>query len=87
MSYASLLAPMKPPSPIDIAPAISSARPPNTTSLVSPKEAKPAVRANGTVMPSDTPMMASDIIRGLILNRHLGVTGGSSGGGSPPSGF
>ena len=71
LTYASLFAPMKPPSPIDMAPAMSSASPPKTTSLVSPRDANPAVRANGTVMPSETPMMASEIMRGLRVNRRL----------------
>lgn len=64
--YASLLAPMKPPSPMERAPAMSSAKPPKTTTLVSPRYASPAVRAKGTVMPSEMPMMASEIMRGLI---------------------
>jgi hypothetical protein len=42
--------------PILIAPAISSATPPSTTSLESPIELRPAVRAKGTVKPSDKPM-------------------------------
>lgn len=63
--YASLLAPMKPPSPIESAPAMSSAKPPKTTTLVSPRYASPAVSAKGTVMPSEIPMMASEIMRGL----------------------
>lgn len=36
-TYASLLAPMKPPNPIERAPAISSAKPPRTTTFVSPR--------------------------------------------------
>lgn len=63
--YASLLAPMKPPSPIDREPAMSSAKPPKTTTLVSPRYESPAVSAKGTVMPSEIPMMASEIMRGL----------------------
>lgn len=63
--YASLLAPMKPPSPMERAPAMSSAKPPKTTTLVSPRYASPAVSAKGTVMPSEIPMMASEIMRGL----------------------
>ena len=85
-AYASLLAPMKPPRPMERAPAMSSARPPRTTSFVSPMEAKPAVRANGTVMPSDTPMMASEIMRGLTLKPQR-FAGGCSGGASEPGGF
>lgn len=68
IAYASLFAPMNPPKPIDMAPATSSAKPAYMTILVVPSEAKPAVRANGTVIPSDMPMIASDIIRGLSLN-------------------
>lgn len=56
---------MKPPSPMERAPAMSSAKPPKTTTLVSPRYASPAVSAKGTVMPSEIPMMASEIIRGL----------------------
>ena len=47
----------KPPMPIEMAPAISSAIPPSTTSLDSPSDERPAVRAKGTVRPSDRPMM------------------------------
>ena len=67
--YASLLAPIIPPRPIEIAPEISSASPPRMTKRVSPSEERPAVRANGTVKPSERPRMASDIMRGLGLNR------------------
>ncbi len=42
--------------PIEIAPAMSSAMPPRTTSLDSPRDERPAVRANGTVRPSERPM-------------------------------
>lgn len=49
-----------------MAPAINSARPAKITVLV-PSVDNPAVRANGTVRPSDKPMMASDMIRGSIL--------------------
>lgn len=42
--------------PIDIAPAMSSATPPRTTSLDSPREDRPAVRAKGTVRPSERPI-------------------------------
>ena len=67
-TYASLFAPMKPPRPMLIAPANSSASPPSTTTLVSPKPESPAVNANGTVSPSLSPMMASDIILGLSFH-------------------
>lgn len=56
---------MKPPSPMERAPAMSSAKPPKTTTLVSPRYASPAVSAKGTVMPSEIPMIASEIIRAL----------------------
>ena len=46
----------KPPTPIEIAPAISSATPPSTTIFDSPRLDKPAVRAKGTVRPSDSPI-------------------------------
>ena len=42
--------------PIEIAPAMSSAIPPRMTSLDSPRDERPAVRANGTVRPSERPM-------------------------------
>lgn len=44
-----------PPRPIEIAPAHNSARPPVTTSLELPRPESPAVRAKGTVNPSDRP--------------------------------
>jgi hypothetical protein len=44
------------PHPIEMAPAISSATPPRITTLEFPSPARPAVRANGTVKPSDRPM-------------------------------
>lgn len=65
-THSSLFAPRYPPSPMEIAPAISSANPPNTTTLVSPSADNPAVRANGTVIPSDKPIMASDTVRPSI---------------------
>jgi hypothetical protein len=46
-----------PPRPIDMAPAHNSARPPVTTRLLEPSDERPAVRAKGTVRPSDRPMM------------------------------
>jgi hypothetical protein len=48
---------------MEMAPAINSAIPPNTTTFVSSNVDKPAVKANGTVIPSDKPMMASEITR------------------------
>ena len=83
-TYASLFAPINPPSPMEIAPAMSSASPPRTTKRVSPSDDKPAVRANGTVNPSESPMMASEIIRGLSSNR-LRFRAGSSCRGRKPS--
>jgi len=68
-AYASLLAPMKPPKPIEMAPAINSAKPPRVTSRALPNADNPAVRAKGTVNPSERPMMASEIMRGVGLNR------------------
>lgn len=57
---------MKPPNPMERAPAMSSANPPKTTTLVSPRYANPAVSAKGTVIPSEIPIMASEIIRALM---------------------
>ena len=54
---------------MEMAPAISSAKPPRTTSRAFPREDRPAVRAKGTVIPSERPMMASEIIRALGLKR------------------
>jgi len=49
---------------MDMAPDTNSAIPPVITNLESPKDDKPAVNANGTVNPSDNPMMISDITLG-----------------------
>ena len=46
----------KPPTPMEMAPAMSSATPPSTTSFDSPRLESPAVNANGTVNPSDNPI-------------------------------
>jgi hypothetical protein len=50
-----------------MAPAISSANPPYTTTFVSPSADNPAVNAKGTVNPSERPMTASEITRPSIL--------------------
>ena len=50
-----------------IEPAISSARPPKITTLVLPRVDSPEVRANGTVRPSESPMVAS--AKSLALRR------------------
>ncbi|KIW31909.1 hypothetical protein, variant [Cladophialophora immunda] len=71
-TYLSLLAPTYPPSPIDIAPAISSASPPRITTLVSPRAVRPAVRANGTVSPSESPRIASETTRALMRKSQSG---------------
>ena len=42
--------------PIEIAPAISSAIPLKMTSFEFPRDERPAVKANGTVSPSERPM-------------------------------
>ena len=42
--------------PMEIAPAISSAIPPKMTSFESPRDERPAVKADGTVSPSERPM-------------------------------
>ncbi|KAH3671003.1 hypothetical protein OGAPHI_000714, partial [Ogataea philodendri] len=52
---------------MEIAPETSSAIPPVMTSLESPKDERPAVRANGTVNPSLSPMIKSLITRGSVL--------------------
>lgn len=70
-THPSLLAPTYPPNPIEIAPAINSANPPRTTTLVSPRADNPALSANGTVSPSDMPRIASETIRGLMRVRVL----------------
>lgn len=41
---------------------MSSARPPRITTLVSPSAVSPAVRAKGTVRPSESPKIASETI-------------------------
>jgi hypothetical protein len=53
----------QPPRPMLILPAMSSAHPPKMTTRVSLNADSPAVSANGTVSPSDNPMMASEIVR------------------------
>lgn len=40
---------------------MSSANPPKMTTLVFPKADNPAVNANGTVRPSDNPIVASEM--------------------------
>jgi hypothetical protein len=67
-SYASPLAPKYPPIPIEILPAKISAIPANTTIFVSPRAARPAVKANGTVKPSLNPSVASETVRGSICH-------------------
>ena len=69
--YASPLAANQPPNPMEIAPAINSARPPKMTILLLPRADSPAVRAKGTVRPSERPIVASDITRGSIELREL----------------
>lgn len=66
-AYSSLFAAKYPPKPIDIAPAVNSARPANITTRVFPKADKPAVRAKGTVNPSDNPIIASETTRASIF--------------------
>ena len=53
----SLIDSRNPPRPIEIAPAQSSARPPVTTSFELPSDDSPAVKAKGTVRPSERPMI------------------------------
>lgn len=71
ITYASLFAPTYPPSPIEMAPAASSASPPSTTTLVFPSADRPALSAKGTVRPSERPRMASETTRGLMRARVL----------------
>lgn len=70
----SLLAPKYPPRPIEMAPAVSSARPAKMTTRVSPSADKPAVRAKGTVKPSERPMIASLITLAPIVDRSTGAS-------------
>jgi len=56
---------------MEIAPAVNSARPARTTTFVSPRVDRPALRAKGTVNPSERPIMASDTIRGSTFDREL----------------
>jgi len=51
---------------MEILPASISAIPANTTIFVSPKAARPAVKAKGTVRPSLNPSVTSEIVRGSI---------------------
>jgi hypothetical protein len=53
---------------MEILPAKISAIPANTTILVSPRAARPAVKANGTVKPSLNPSVASETVRGSICH-------------------
>lgn len=69
LTYTSLREPTYPPRPMDIAPATSSANPPTTTTLEFPRAERPALRANGTVNPSERPRIASETIRGFTLGR------------------
>jgi hypothetical protein len=46
---------------------MSSARPPYITTFVSPNVDRPAVSAKGTVRPSDSPIVASAMVRGLTF--------------------
>lgn len=63
MTYFSTLACNAPPSAIDIAPAVSSARPASIMYLaLGAIPAKLAVRAKGTVIPSEVPMTESSIV-------------------------
>lgn len=48
--------------PMEMAPAMSSATPPNTTSFDSPRDESPAVRANGTVSPSESPITLFPVV-------------------------
>src|SRR5271156_457491 len=50
---------------------MSSANPPYMTTLVFPNADRPAVRAKGTVRPSDNPIVASEITRASTLKPFL----------------
>lgn len=60
-----------------MAPAQSSARPPVTTNRELPKPDSPAVRANGTVRPSDKPTMLKESAKRPVSVRKA-IDGGSS---------
>lgn len=66
-AYSSLFAAKYPPNPIEIAPAVNSAKPAKITTFVFPSADNPAVNANGTVNPSDNPIIASETVLGSIL--------------------
>lgn len=53
-----------------MAPAQSSARPPVTTSVEEPSDDRPAVKANGTVRPSDRPMI---LCQGISVNPRISI--------------
>lgn len=72
----SLLAPRYPPNPMEMAPAVSSAKPAKITTRVLPSVESPAVRAKGTVNPSERPMMASLITLALMLD--FSISGSAS---------
>ena len=61
----SLLAPRYPPGPMEMAPAVNPASPVKITTLVFPSVDSPAASANGTVNPSERPMIASPITLAL----------------------
>lgn len=77
-THASLFAPTYPPSPMEIAPAANSARPPRTTTLVFPNAERPALSAKGTVRPSERPRIESETMRGLMRDLELLVLVASS---------
>jgi len=51
---------------MEIAPAMSSANPPYTTTLVFPRAERPAVKANGTVKPSERPTKILELVNGIL---------------------
>lgn len=59
---------------MEIAPAHNSARPPVTTSLEDPNEDRPAVKAKGTVKPSDNPMiLLNQLLLSIPWLQHLHI--------------
>lgn len=81
-TYASPRPASQPPRPIEMLPAINSAIPPYTTTLVSLNADKPAVSANGTVRPSERPIVKSESTRGSSMPSEVGPSPPLSGSAS-----
>jgi hypothetical protein len=65
-----------PPRPMEMAPAQSSARPAVTTNREEPIEDRPAVRAKGTVSPSERPIMLARSAQVILFDIHVPNDGG-----------